>query len=136
VNTIPAEDAIYFDMRILPRYPISAVLKEVDRIIAEVQAKHGVTIDYTLPQSMESKPTAADAPLVKQLEKNIEAVYGVKAKPVGIGGGTVAAYMRNSGMDSVVWYRGNESAHQPNEFALIENILGDAKIMALMMLES
>ncbi|MDR0313520.1 MAG: M20 family metallo-hydrolase, partial [Treponema sp.] len=100
VNTIPGEDIIYFDMRILPRYPISVVLKEVDRIKAEVAAKHRVTIDYTLSQSMESKPTAADAPLVKQLAKNIEAVYGVKARPVGIGGGTVAAYMRNSGMDS------------------------------------
>jgi succinyl-diaminopimelate desuccinylase len=135
VNTIPAEDIIYFDMRILPRYPINTVLKEVDRIKAEIEVKHGVTIDYTLVQSMESKPTSADAPLVKQLAKNIETVYGVKARPVGIGGGTVAAYMRNSGMDAVVWYRGCESAHQPNEFALIENILGDAKIMALLMLE-
>jgi succinyl-diaminopimelate desuccinylase len=43
--------------------------------------------------------------------------------------------MRNSGMDSAVWYRGCESAHQPNEFAMVENMLGDAKVMALMMLE-
>ena len=135
INTIPGEDALCFDMRILPRYPISAVLKETDRIIREIQDKHGVKIVYTLSQSMESKPTSVDSPLVKCLAKNIEAVYGVKAKPIGIGGGTVAAFMRNSGMDAVVWCRINESAHQPNEYTLVEHILGDAKIMALLMLE-
>ena len=135
VNTIPGEDALCFDMRILPRYPISTVLKEVDRIIAEIKTKYGVTIDYTLSQSMESKPTSPDSQLITTLAKNIKAIYGVKAKPVGIGGGTLAAYMRNSGIDAAVWSRIGGNAHQPNEYALIENILGDAKIMALMMLE-
>ena len=135
VNTIPAEDVFYYDMRILPCYPIDTVLKEVDVIKAEIQNKYGVTIEYSLVNSMESKPTSADAPLVKLLEKQIEAVYGVKAKPVGIGGGTVAAYLRNSGIDSVVWYRSSDSAHQPNEYAFLDYILGDAKIMALMMME-
>ncbi|MCL2832811.1 MAG: M20 family metallo-hydrolase [Treponema sp.] len=135
VNTIPGEDVIYFDMRILPRYPIAEVLRETDRIIGEIQTLHGVKIDYTLSQAMESKPTRPDSPLIKKLTKNIEAVYNVKAKSIGIGGGTVAAFMRNSGMDAAVWCTETKSAHQPNEYALIANILGDAKIMALMMLE-
>jgi succinyl-diaminopimelate desuccinylase len=136
VNTIPGEDIMYFDMRILPRYPVAAVLKEVDRIKAEIEAKHGVEIEYSLVNSMESKPTAADAPVAKSLAKHIKAVYGVNAMPIGIGGGTVAAYLRNSGIDSVVWYRTADSAHQPDEYAFLEYILGDAKIMALMMLEA
>ena len=115
-------------------YPASEVLQEVDRIKAEVEAKHGVTIDYTLAQQKESKATSPDAPLVKLLSKNIEEVYGVKTKPIGIGGGTVAAFLRNDGIDSAVWCRMDTTAHQPNEYALLDNILGDAKVMALMML--
>ena len=134
INTIPGEDVICYDMRILPRYPASEVLQEVDRIKAEVEAKHGVSITYTLAQQKESIATSPDAPLVKLLSKNVEEVYGVKTKPIGIGGGTVAAFLRNAGIDSAVWCRMDTSAHQPNEYALLDNILGDAKVMALMMI--
>ena len=48
INTIPGEDVFCYDMRILPRYPASEVLQEVDRIKAEVEAKYGVTITCTL----------------------------------------------------------------------------------------
>lgn len=136
INTIPGEDVVYFDMRVLPRYPIKTILEEVDRIITVIQDKHKVTITYTLGQAMESKTTPIDSPLIKLLGKNIQAVYGVNAKPIGIGGGTVAAFLRNEGIDAAVWCRITGSAHQPNEYTFIEYILGDAKVMALMMLES
>jgi succinyl-diaminopimelate desuccinylase len=134
INTIPGEDVFCMDMRILPRYPVKAVLAEIDRIKAEVEAKHGVKIEYSLPQSMESKATSPDAPLVGFIAGAIQEVYGIKPRPVGIGGGTVGAYLRNAGIDSAVWARIHDSAHQPNEFALLANILGDAKVMALLML--
>jgi len=134
INTIPGEDVFCYDMRILPQYTTNEVLQEVDRIKAEVEAKHGVTISYTLPQQKESKATSPDAPLVKLLSKNVEEVYGVTSKSIGIGGGTVAVFLRNAGIDSVVWCRMDSTAHQPNEYALLDNILGDAKVMALMMI--
>jgi succinyl-diaminopimelate desuccinylase len=134
INTIPGEDVFCYDMRILPRYPASEVLKEVDRIKGEIEAKHKVKVEYSLAQKMESRPTSPDAPLVKLLSKTVEEVYQVQTRPVGIGGGTVGAYLRNEGIDSAVWCRIDDSAHQPNEYALLENILGDAKVMALMML--
>ncbi|MDR2479989.1 MAG: M20/M25/M40 family metallo-hydrolase, partial [Treponema sp.] len=134
INTIPGEDVFCMDMRILPRYPVKVVLAEIDRIMAELAAKHGVTVEYSLKQLMESKPTAPDAPVVKLLAGAIREVYGVEPRPVGIGGGTVGAYLRNTGIDSVVWARIHDSAHQPNEYALVANILGDAKVMALLML--
>jgi succinyl-diaminopimelate desuccinylase len=45
----------------------------------------------------------------------------------------VAACLRNAGIDSAVWARIDHTAHQPNEYALISNILGDAQVMALLM---
>jgi succinyl-diaminopimelate desuccinylase len=136
INTIPGEDVFFMDMRILPRYPVKEVFAEIDRIKAGIEARHKVTIVYTPVQCIESKPTPADSALVKLLAVSAAEVYQGTAKPIGIGGGTVAAYLRNQGIHCAVWCRIAETAHQPNEYALIANILGDAKVMALLMLAS
>jgi len=134
INTVPGDDVFYYDMRILPSVSIDDVFKEVDRIKAEVEAKHKVTIKYEILYRTESPSTSQDSPLVKFLSKSITEVYGVETKTVGIGGGTFAAFLRNNGIDCAVWARFDLTAHQPNEYALLENILGDAKVMALMMI--
>jgi len=134
INTIPGEDVFSMDMRVLPRYPLKEVLAEIDRIKAHVEGKYGVTISYHPVQYMESKATSPDSPLVKLLAEKIGEVYRVKARPVGIGGGTVGAYLRNAGLDSAVWCRIDHQAHQPNEYAVMAYLLGDAKVMALLML--
>ena len=133
INTIPGEDVFYYDMRILPCHPVDKVLVEVDRIKAEVEKKYGVTVTYQIGQRSESPPTKADSPLIKLLSGNIKEVYNVETKNIGIGGGTFAAFLRKEGIDCAVWSCIGHSAHQPNEFAVLENILGDAKVMALMM---
>jgi succinyl-diaminopimelate desuccinylase len=133
VNTIPGADVFYIDMRVLPRYSIKEVLDEVNIIKKDVEAKHKVTIDYSVVQSNESPATSAQAPFIKSLSLAISEVYGGAARPVGIGGGTVASFLRKMGIDSAVWARLSGSAHQPNEYALVKDILGDAKVMALLM---
>jgi succinyl-diaminopimelate desuccinylase len=59
----------------------------------------------------------------------------VEGKPVGIGGGTVAAYFRRSGFEAACWSRTDETAHQPNEYCVIDNMLGDAKVFAHIFLQ-
>ncbi|MDR2552914.1 MAG: M20 family metallo-hydrolase [Treponema sp.] len=135
INTIPGEDIFCMDMRILPRYTIKEVLAGVDRIKGEIEARHGVKISYTIPQAVESKATPADSPLVAMLSRAAEAVYGVKTRPIGIGGGTVGAFLRNEGIHCAVWGKVDDTAHQPNEYVLIANILGDSRVMVLLMLE-
>jgi succinyl-diaminopimelate desuccinylase len=132
INTIPGEDVFCMDMRVLPCYSADSVLAEVDRIKSEIEKKYHVTVEYTLPQLMQSKPTDENAPIVSLLSKAITEVYSVKPRPVGIGGGTMAAYLRNIGMDCAVWTKTQETLHQPNEYALLDNIIGDAKVMALL----
>jgi len=133
INTIPGDDQFCMDMRILPRYPIKIVLKEVDRIKTEIEAKHKVTISYSAAQAVESQTTPVDSPLVTMLSAAVREVYGFKTRPIGIGGGTVGAFLRNIGIHCAVWSRINDTAHQPNEYVLVNNILGDAKVMALLM---
>jgi succinyl-diaminopimelate desuccinylase len=134
INTIPADDVFYVDMRILPVYPVDRVMIEVDRIFKEVEVKYGVTMSREFVQKVESKGTPKGAPVVEALANAIKEVYGVEARPIGIGGGTVGAYLRNAGYDCVVWSKLDETAHQPNEHASIDNIVGDAKVMSCLML--
>lgn len=130
VNTIPGDDVFYVDMRILPQYPVAMALEEVRKLAAAVEAEYRVKVEVSVVQSNESRATAADAPVVRTLAAVVREVYGVDAKPIGIGGGTVGAYLRKAGFDCVVWARMNETAHQPNESAELANIKGDAKVFA------
>lgn len=134
VNTIPGEDVFYLDMRILPQYPVAYVLDSLTALGKEVGKVHGVSFGFDVVQSNESRATPADAPVVIALKAAVKEVYGVDAKPIGIGGGTVGAYLRKAGYDCVVWARMNETAHQPNENADIANIIGDGKVFAALAL--
>ena len=130
INTIPGEDVFCVDMRILPQYPVAEVLDWARKEATAVEAEYGVRIVFDIIQSNESRATPADAPIVGALAAAVEKIYGVKARAIGVGGGTVGAYLRKAGLDCVVWSRMLEMAHQPNECALIANIIGDAKVFA------
>jgi len=135
INTIPGDDVFYMDMRILPSVGAGTVLQEIDKICSTIAKTYGVQIDYDVIQRVESESTAEDALLVKAMQKVVKDVYGVNARPVGIGGGTVGAFLRNEGMDTVVWAKLDESAHMPNEYCILDNLVGDAKVMAHLVLE-
>ncbi len=55
---------------------------------------------------------------------------GVKAHGVGIGGGTCAGFFRKRGFAAAVWSRHDDTEHRPDEYAIIENIVCDAKVFA------
>jgi succinyl-diaminopimelate desuccinylase len=136
INTIPGDDVIYIDMRILPEIKVDDVFKTIQGMIKEVEEKFGVKITTSSAQREDAAPaTPTDAPVVKALSAAIKAVYRVKAKPMGIGGGTVAAYFRRAGFGAVVWSKVDEVAHQPNEYTIIENMVGDSKVFANLFLQ-
>jgi succinyl-diaminopimelate desuccinylase len=59
----------------------------------------------------------------------------VEAKTVGIGGGTIGAFLRQRGIQTAVWSRIVETAHMPNEYCVISDMVGDCAVMAALMLE-
>lgn len=137
INTIPGEDVFYLDSRILPKYSIADVKKKIDSLCSEIARQFGVEVTYEFPQEQQAAPaTPADADVVKALGKAIKEVYRVEPKAVGIGGGTVAAHLRKTGIPAVVWARINETAHQPNEHCNINFVLGDAKVFAHIFLQN
>lgn len=133
INTIPGDDVFYVDCRILPLYNAELIIAEMKKRAADVEKKYGVSIklEYDAPEY--SPATPADAKIVKALSAAIKEITGAETSVIGIGGGTVAACLRSNGFNAVVWSTLDDTCHQPNEYAVIHNIVKDAKIMAAMM---
>ncbi len=132
VNIIPGDDVFFCDCRINPCYTLDEVRAEAKKRIAEVEKKYSVKVEVTEMQAESSLPTSPDAHVVKALTRAIKEVHGINAKCIGVGGGTVGAELRNLGYSCVVWSTMDELAHQPNEYAIIENIAKDAQTIAWM----
>ena len=136
INTIPGRDVFYLDCRVLPEIDLEQVKARVRAIGNEVAQRFGVTLEVEPVQDLLAAPaTAADAPVVLALQRAIRKIYGREAKPQGIGGGTVAAFFRQQGIPAAVWMTVSDTAHSPNEFCLLSNLLGDAKVLAHVFLE-
>jgi succinyl-diaminopimelate desuccinylase len=135
VNIVPGEDITYFDCRILPDYDMEEILNDINGLAEEFEKKIGATIKIeVLQKSIAPKPTDANSKIVTMLKEAIKQTRKVEPKVGGIGGGTCAAFFRRIGIPAVVWCTIDETAHQPNEYAKIENIANDAKIYAFLMI--
>jgi len=131
VNTIPGEDSFCFDCRVLPDYPLADVEAEIEKICQGVAEEFGVEVKHEFIQKEEAATaTPMDAPVVGLVRDAVREIHGVEAKAVGIGGGTVAAFLRRKGLPCVVWSTMEETMHGPDENALISNMIKDAKVIA------
>ncbi|MFH0815492.1 MAG: M20 family metallo-hydrolase [Methanobacteriota archaeon] len=131
VNTIPGEDVSFFDYRILPGQDMECIMQDLKKLGARLSEKSGARFDIETVSMSEAAPaTPADSPVVKALAASIKSVRGVSARPQGIGGGTCAAHFRQAGIPAAVWATIDETAHEPNEYATIKNMVSDAKVYA------
>lgn len=136
INTIPGKDVFYLDCRILPSYSLDDIIKEAKEIAREVAAELDLSIEVESELRLDAPtPTSPDTPVVRELTAAIKNVIGQEGKPMGIGGGTVAALFRNKGLPAAVWMTVSDTAHQPNEYCLISNILKDAKVLSCLYMD-
>jgi succinyl-diaminopimelate desuccinylase len=131
VNTIPGKDIFYLDCRVLPQYPVDQVIAAAGEISRCVAQETGLEIDVERVHCQQAAPpTCLDAQVVTELALAIEKVTGNQGRAMGIGGGTVAAFFREHGLPAAVWSTCPDTAHQPNEFCRISDIMTDAKVFA------
>ncbi len=135
VNILPGSDVFYLDCRLLPDVPQDAVLAEVRRLAATVAARHGVEITVDVEHAQPASAAPANSPVVRALERAVEQVYGVRARPVGIGGATVAALLRRKGLPAAVWACIQNTCHQPDERASISAARKDAQVFAHILMQ-
>ncbi len=119
INIIPGKEVFYIDCRILPNYRISDILNDINRLKRNCNAK--VTVEV-VQEEQAPRPTNPNSEIIRILKAAIKKKLRLRARLVGIGGGTIAAYLRKRGYDAVVWAIESEMAHQPNEYAKIDNI--------------
>ncbi len=131
-NTIPGHVEVVFDCRILPNYEIEEVLEFINNFIKNFDFKKYVKhydtsieaeISYEILKSENPNYTDENAEIIKELKKAIKKVLNKEAKLCGMGGGTVAAFLRYRGYNVAVWGIGEETAHQPNEHIKIEDLV-------------
>ncbi|WP_045220856.1 M20 family metallo-hydrolase [Desulfonatronum thioautotrophicum] len=131
VNTIPGLDVFYLDCRVLVQYDLDEVQAAVNETCAEVAVDHGVRVEWEIVQEVRSAPaTPPDSPIVQRMLAAVRSVHGTNPRPMGIGGGTVASFLRRQNIPCVVWSTLLGTAHQPNEHSSIRNTLADAQVMA------
>ncbi len=131
VNTIPGEDVMYFDCRVLPSYKLKDVEKKIREFVRETQQKYKVKIALEFPQTeVAAPPTPEDAPVVTMITRAVKQLRRRTPKAIGIGGGTVAKFFREAGFPCAVWATMDERAHTPDEYAVVPYLLDDAKVFA------
>jgi succinyl-diaminopimelate desuccinylase len=126
INTIPGLDVSYMDCRILPEYSIDEVLEFINRV------RKAYEVDVEVIQKECSPPTPENSKVVELLKRAIATVKGVKPSVCGIGGNTCAAFFRKAGFHTAVWSTVDGTAHRPNEYAVIDNMVEDAKVFAVL----
>ena len=136
INILPGDDCFFVDCRLLPDVAPEAVLAAARRRVAGVARRHNVDITVDIHHHQAASVTPTDSPVVAALGRAIQAVYGVTARPVGIGGATVAALLRRQGLPAVVWSRMFAVCHQPDERSSIAATIQDAQVFAHVLCEN
>ena len=130
INTIPGLDVSYIDCRILPNYDVDEVVNFIEDVKKFYEIKDNASIEMEIIQKESSPMTPEDSEVVEKLKSAIKKVRGIDARLIGVGGNTCAAFFRKSGFETAVWSTVDGTAHQPNEYAVIRNIVADAKVFA------
>ncbi len=133
VNTIPGRDVSYIDCRILPEYSNEEVFEFVREFIEARKGEFEVSVEVV--QSESSPMTSENSEIVTRLKKAIKLSRGIEAGVCGIGGNTCAAFFRKAGFETAVWSTADGKAHEPNEYAKIDNLIEDAKVFAILPLD-
>lgn len=135
VNILPGHDTFYVDCRLLPGVEPEHVLDAARRHLTAVAEHHGVRIDVAIEHCQRASETTVDSPVVAALRRAVTDIYQVEARPVGIGGATVAALLRQQGLPAAVWSCIDSTCHQPDEHSSITATLKDAQVFAHVLMQ-
>jgi len=136
LNTVPGKERFGFDCRVLPSVPLDDVLSVVNKVKDDVARRTGAEIELEVGRADAAPPTSRDSDIVRLLASSVKEVLNVEPTLGGIGGGTFAAFFRRKGIPAVVWQQQDDTAHQPDEYTVIEHLVNNAKVFASMMTSS
>ena len=133
INIIPGKDVSYIDCRVLPQYRLDDIIADV-RALADRGEFKDARIEVEAFNREDPAPVSDRNSILSKRLVSVLQSYGIEPRFEGIGGGTCAAFTRKKGMETVVWSKKDDIAHQPNEYARISDMLLDTKVFTLMFL--
>lgn len=128
VNILPGKDVFYMDCRLLPQCAKETVLAEVKKIVDSIAKIRNVRVNVEVVHNQPASATPGDSPVMAALRKAIASIYNVEARPIGIGGATVASFLRRKNLPAVVWSRILNTCHMPDECSSISATCQDAAV--------
>ncbi|BFI73869.1 diaminopimelate aminotransferase [Nanoarchaeota archaeon] len=130
VNTIPGEFVFYYDCRILPDYNLDEVYETILYICKEFERNYNCKVEVDIVmKDYPSYLNIENNEFLEKLKELIKKYKGKEPKIVGIGGGTYAKYLREKNLNAIVWSTYNDSAHMPNEYINLNDLISDLNIL-------
>ena len=132
LNVIPARVVVAVDIRTIPGVDHAELRDQLDRLVAEVAAAHGLTDELTVLDDRPPVDTPRTHPVVAALAAAHQAVHGADAPFGGVPGTTDGTILtRDAGLATVVYGPGGKwIAHQADEYAEISEIVDCASVFA------
>ncbi len=118
INSVPSFAELSGNIRTIPGYTNQVIFGIIDGLIEELNQRPGyqLSVRYSYPE--EPMPGQADSPLIKQLQKISQEVFGRPLTPVGgTGASDGSEFIRAKAAFPIVMVGpGSDSQHQPNEW--------------------
>ncbi|MBO4369234.1 MAG: M20 family metallo-hydrolase [Desulfovibrio sp.] len=130
INILPGRNVFYLDCRLLPGIDEKMVLEAVGEKVDAISKAHNVHSTVSIVHAQKASAVDEGESAITQLQQAIASVYHVTAKPKGVGGGTVAALLREKGLPALVWSCLDNTCHTPNEHSSIAATINDSCVFA------
>jgi len=132
-NMVPGRCEAMVDIRYLPGTDGEAILSHVRGALGEVEAAaEGVRMRLEVLSDQPPTQVPPDHPMVGVLQKRTEEVTGVRPKPYGQSGATVAKFLILQGIPAVGFTCGPDGVeHTAGEWIDLEELARFAEVMAL-----
>lgn len=116
-NVLPEQTKITIDRRFIPEESAEGIDTEIDELLAEVEAEHGIETDWERTRTYESAAIPVDSELAETVREHSEAVAGVDPEPWGIEASTdVRNFVNGAGIEAITWGPGDTAqAHTYDE---------------------
>lgn len=133
LNVIPARAGVAVDIRTVPGVDHDELRGQLDRLVTEVAAAHGLAGELAVLDDRPPVDTAREHPVVAALAAAHRQVHGADAPFGGVPGTTDGTILtRDAGVATVVYGPGGKwIAHQVDEYAEVSDIVACADVFVL-----
>lgn len=130
LNSVPSSAALYMKVRTIPEEPNEEILKHLRAIIAQINDQQGAQLALEILGEKEPVVTDPNSEFSQLLHTTAEKIFHHPIKVIGSAAGTDASEMikGNPDMSIAVFGPGNRTAHQVDEYMVLETFHKDIEV--------